>query len=344
MGSIICSLLLVVAMGCTCKLQNLRLREHSGRSSDYISPVARIQEGILARHSAPPQYDEAMATSRSFEEAQREFMQAVADGLINLDDATSNVADVPIISVEGASEQSQAVVENQVESNPEITPASNLDDVPMLDLTQGSGVTSVVEHESSVDDALIDPSVGPNYCRPETDDGSNVNISLGMEGSSAQWCRSAVKNSTNVANPWQLVAGPTGGDQDESAPPSVPESSTKPAPDANNTLTDPVIKESNTEISSVIADLEIAAQLPPEIEFCPSMTVAIEHENTPLSTSQPSGNSADDSEITIATPDGQPCDEESADASGLESENDVPSQDSLSLFEETDENCPLVKD
>ena len=73
-GSLICGLLLLIALGCTCKLYALRLQEHQ-RILQQSTPISRIQEGIYARRMAPPPYLEAMATSRPFDEMQREASQ-----------------------------------------------------------------------------------------------------------------------------------------------------------------------------------------------------------------------------------------------------------------------------
>ncbi|XP_064610975.1 low-density lipoprotein receptor-related protein 12-like isoform X2 [Liolophura sinensis] len=63
MGSLICALLLVVALGCTCKLYALRLHEHYG--SHHETPMSRVQ-AEFNRRPAPPTYSEAMATSQPY--------------------------------------------------------------------------------------------------------------------------------------------------------------------------------------------------------------------------------------------------------------------------------------
>lgn len=65
-GALSCSLLLVVALGCTCHLHAMRMREIMG--SNYVSPLSRVEQEIWARQSAPPLYDEAMETSRPYDE------------------------------------------------------------------------------------------------------------------------------------------------------------------------------------------------------------------------------------------------------------------------------------
>ncbi|XP_031707197.1 low-density lipoprotein receptor-related protein 10 [Anarrhichthys ocellatus] len=54
-GSLVCGLLLVIAMGCTCKLYSLRTREYS-----LFSPISR-QEAELIQQQAPPSYGQLIA-------------------------------------------------------------------------------------------------------------------------------------------------------------------------------------------------------------------------------------------------------------------------------------------
>eukprot|EP00066_Takifugu_rubripes_P028216 XP_011617482.1 PREDICTED: low-density lipoprotein receptor-related protein 10 isoform X2 [Takifugu rubripes] len=54
-GSLVCGLLLVIAMGCTCKLYSLRTREHS-----LFAPISR-QEAELIQQQAPPSYGQLIA-------------------------------------------------------------------------------------------------------------------------------------------------------------------------------------------------------------------------------------------------------------------------------------------
>ena len=72
-GSLICGLLLVIALGCTCKLYALRLQEAQG-GPRFETPMSRLQEEFM-RRQAPPPYNEAMRSSRPFEEAQRDFLE-----------------------------------------------------------------------------------------------------------------------------------------------------------------------------------------------------------------------------------------------------------------------------
>lgn len=54
-GSLICGLLLVIAMGCTCKLYSLRSHE-----SSFFSPISRM-EAELIQQQAPPSYGQLIA-------------------------------------------------------------------------------------------------------------------------------------------------------------------------------------------------------------------------------------------------------------------------------------------
>ncbi|XP_036072470.1 low-density lipoprotein receptor-related protein 10 [Oryzias melastigma] len=54
-GSLVCGLLLVIAMGCTCKLYSLRTREYS-----LFAPISR-QEAQLIQQQAPPSYGQLIA-------------------------------------------------------------------------------------------------------------------------------------------------------------------------------------------------------------------------------------------------------------------------------------------
>ncbi|XP_077993515.1 low-density lipoprotein receptor-related protein 12-like isoform X2 [Glandiceps talaboti] len=59
-GSLICGLLLVIALGCTCKLYALRVNEQ--RAPFDISPMTRVEQEFM-RREAPPSYSASMAAS-----------------------------------------------------------------------------------------------------------------------------------------------------------------------------------------------------------------------------------------------------------------------------------------
>lgn len=72
-GSLCCGLLLVIAAGAVCRLQAVRALMNP--RSRHISPITAIQEELMARLSAPPLYDEAMITSRPYDEVRSEMLR-----------------------------------------------------------------------------------------------------------------------------------------------------------------------------------------------------------------------------------------------------------------------------
>ncbi|VDI44275.1 low-density lipoprotein receptor-related protein 3/10/12 [Mytilus galloprovincialis] len=70
-GALICGLLLVVALGCTCKLYNLRVHGHRQR---HETPLSRLYSEFMRRR-APPPYHEAMLTSRPYDEVRRDYLE-----------------------------------------------------------------------------------------------------------------------------------------------------------------------------------------------------------------------------------------------------------------------------
>ncbi|XP_052225049.1 low-density lipoprotein receptor-related protein 12-like [Dreissena polymorpha] len=72
-GSMICALLLVILVGCSCKLYSLRTMDYSHHPR-HESPMSRLYAELLRRR-APPPYHEAMLTSRNFDEVQQEYME-----------------------------------------------------------------------------------------------------------------------------------------------------------------------------------------------------------------------------------------------------------------------------
>ena len=76
-GSLVFGLLVVVTLGCTCRLHALRTQAHSSHSSRHVSAVAAIQQQIWLRHSAPPPYAVAMVSSRPYEEVRQQVLEYV---------------------------------------------------------------------------------------------------------------------------------------------------------------------------------------------------------------------------------------------------------------------------
>ena len=71
-GALICGLLLVVALGCTCKLYNLRVNGHNRHRHE--TPLSRLYSEFIRRR-APPPYHEAMITSRSYDDVRRDYLE-----------------------------------------------------------------------------------------------------------------------------------------------------------------------------------------------------------------------------------------------------------------------------
>lgn len=72
-GSMICALLLVILLGCSCKLYAIRHVDHA-LYPRYETPMSRLYAELLRRR-APPPYHEAMLTSRNFDEVQQEYLE-----------------------------------------------------------------------------------------------------------------------------------------------------------------------------------------------------------------------------------------------------------------------------
>ncbi|KAL4235004.1 Low-density lipoprotein receptor-related protein 12 [Mactra antiquata] len=81
-GSMICALLLVILLGCSCKLYSVRNLDHHHRHIRHESPMSRMYAEFLRRR-APPPYHEAMLTSRNFEEVQQEYLERMRNSRQN---------------------------------------------------------------------------------------------------------------------------------------------------------------------------------------------------------------------------------------------------------------------
>lgn len=72
-GSLVCSLLLVVALGCVCKVYNIRM--HNLRAgTHHETPLTRQLAEMFHHRAPPPPYHEAMLTSRPYDEAYLELL------------------------------------------------------------------------------------------------------------------------------------------------------------------------------------------------------------------------------------------------------------------------------
>jgi len=79
-GSLLCALLLVLSLGCACKVYTMRNNNdahthhhHHRRGARYDTPLSRLQAEMFRRRAPPPPYHEAMLTSRPYDEAVREY-------------------------------------------------------------------------------------------------------------------------------------------------------------------------------------------------------------------------------------------------------------------------------
>lgn len=70
-GAMLCALLLVIALGCTCKVYNLRVHGHR---HPHETPLSRLYSEFIRRR-APPPYHEAMLTSRSYDDVRRDYLE-----------------------------------------------------------------------------------------------------------------------------------------------------------------------------------------------------------------------------------------------------------------------------
>lgn len=179
-GSLICGLLLVIALGCTCKLYALRLHE-AHANLRYSTPISRMTEEIFARRLAPPPYNEAMLTSRPFEEAYQDYMEQIqrarsqrSTGRRNRHSRSNQGR-----SVHSSQNQNQAPQEGVTSQG-----STDADDVPLLDISDSGNhgndelpVLLSSDCEGDDSDSNFDPT-----------ENSNVNISLAT-GMTAQWRR-----------------------------------------------------------------------------------------------------------------------------------------------------------
>lgn len=169
----------MIALGCTCKLYALRLQEHH-RLLQQSTPISRIQESIYARRLAPPPYLEAMATSRPFDEMQREASQNQGRSHGRRSRGSRRQ------SRHGSQDVGGRGVSGQTDSTPDD------DDVPLIDVT-------VDETNRHCDSPLLIPPTESSSDEEEDDDSacnpmesSNVSISMAA-GISAQWRRNPHK-------------------------------------------------------------------------------------------------------------------------------------------------------
>ncbi|KAH9507711.1 Low-density lipoprotein receptor- protein 12 [Bulinus truncatus] len=78
-GSLICVLLLVISLGCVCKLYNIRVNSLR-RGTRHETPLSRQLAEMFHRRAPPPPYHEAMLTSRPYDEAYMELLAQAENG------------------------------------------------------------------------------------------------------------------------------------------------------------------------------------------------------------------------------------------------------------------------
>ena len=87
-GSIICGLLLVAALSCTCKLYQLRVVDR--HPPTHISPLREIEDELM-RREAPPSYT-ATISSPHFDQAQRAFIEGIQAAVIARQETSTTTA------------------------------------------------------------------------------------------------------------------------------------------------------------------------------------------------------------------------------------------------------------
>ncbi|ESO90309.1 hypothetical protein LOTGIDRAFT_233824 [Lottia gigantea] len=143
-GSLICSLLLVVALGCTCRLYIFRTRDSCRQR--HSTPLSRLQVEIMGRRPPPPSYNEAMLTSRPYEEVRQEIIsRSTTNGEINMANRPLPVPPYEASStVAIATDNCTAELIPESNSDSETSGCDNMNcpssDDELLDLTEDSDV------------------------------------------------------------------------------------------------------------------------------------------------------------------------------------------------------------
>lgn len=183
-GSLCCGLLLVIAAGSVCRLH--AVRSLMGSRSHHISPITAIQEELLARLSAPPLYDEAMVTSRPYEEVRTEMLR-------RLQPEGSQTAEMNALPVVAEARRPMLSDINSSIPHVSVRPQNDDDDDDVLIDVGGENNTAVSASDSDLDcDAFND---------------SLVDLSL-VTGLHAQWRRSH-----STENPCFLSDTDAGGEE-----------------------------------------------------------------------------------------------------------------------------------
>ena len=115
MGSLICGWLVVLALACARRLHYLRVHGPNARLRHAAQLLQIHPAEVLARRRAPPLYDEAMATSRPYDEVmERRRAEAEAGDVESGGQSDSGPSPLPSQSLEIVEE-----VEEEIESDEE---------------------------------------------------------------------------------------------------------------------------------------------------------------------------------------------------------------------------------
>ena len=182
-GSTVCALLLTIALGCTCQLHALRLREQHNRRR-YRSPLSQLQDEYFSHRRAPPNYSDAMVTSRPFDDARREFLEHM-----QADMAATGQVDLPSI----VSRVTAPPTDNNNQPQVATAPVIAVPDIRPLLIVSPIHRQPTVQSEAS-DEAVINVPVVNTSRAPHTPE-SNVLVDVSFNaGITAHWSRVSPKH------------------------------------------------------------------------------------------------------------------------------------------------------
>lgn len=205
-GSMICALLLVILLGCSCKLYSVRNLDHHHRHTRHESPMSRMYAEFLRRR-APPPYHEAMLTSRNFDEVQQEYMERMRNSRQNrrnrrrsrnqqsqasIDNADAN-QNQPGTDIEntGTLDESTngmqlSTINEENENRNGMNTENDSSTAELLPSATDSDSSDLDEHESETD--LAEHGQGCSVANADQEDDDDENI-LSSAVLSAQWTR-----------------------------------------------------------------------------------------------------------------------------------------------------------
>ncbi|XP_064640681.1 low-density lipoprotein receptor-related protein 12-like [Lineus longissimus] len=195
-GSLVCALLLVIAIGCIIRLFSVRFHEHHG-GSRYETPMSRIQAEFM-RRQAPPTYTEAMRTSRPFSEfiasvrsagnhlrGNRSRSGSDVDLLVpSSGDEENDNAGIAVITINQNADAEEAQVESprRPSNTSDITVSSSDSSLIVIDSSEPGPSNATYDRE-------LDEELSPNLT-------SCIDISsASSSGTTVQWTREIVSTS-----------------------------------------------------------------------------------------------------------------------------------------------------